>query len=686
MKKTVTVVKALVFTFAIGVSPSSLVYSQNNSRQESSAENLPKIVNTSALGTFYSDFSNYNISSGDLETNLRKWLGCQSNDTFKIVKTWADDLGIKKTVYQHFYKDIKVQDDIIVIHEKDGKVIYVNGEFVKNIDISVVTAPIAPNELKNIIAAASKNSPEKITLSPAENVISKTDAPTGLKINSSTMVSASSMVAPVFSKTYNIDNSTKQVVNEMSLIHNTDTPSVSTTYYKGNQNMTVDSYNGSYRLKDNARKVWTLDGTNLGSAGGYGLDSQGYVLPASGPVEYSSSTANFTAASTKAPVEIHWAIQKANDFYSTVFNRSSFDGNGTAIANYYNVDFSIFNQPGQANPTPSGYGANATAITFGTSTGGQVHFMAYGNGNLPSSPGAFNPFAGIDVGGHEYSHLVVATNGTGGLNYQGESGAINESFADILGTSIEFYAAPSQANWTIGEGLCNFAPGYLRNMAAPKTGPAALSSQQPDTYNGTYWQSTAAGAADYGGVHTNSGVGNKWFYLLSAGGTGTNDNGTAYNVTGITIQKAEKIAFKTLTGGYLTSNATYSSLYNASKQAAIALYGTASNELQQVENAWCAVGLGNCANLLAVNESTKSDAQNISVYPNPVKNGLFTIDNNNKYEAAFEIYDVSGKLIRQTEKLSRGTNKINISGTQKGIYIIKISFNGTAVSKKIVVE
>lgn len=686
MKKTVIIAKALIFTFSIGVAPFSLVYSQNIRISESSAENLPKIVNTSELGTFYSDFTNYNTSSRDLETDLRKWLGCQSNDTFKIVKTWEDDLGVKKTMYQHFYKNIKVQDDIIVIHEKDGKVVYVNGEFVKNIDIPVVVAPLSQDELKNTIAAASKTSSEKITLSPAESVISKTNTQTGLKINSSTMVSASSMIAPVFSKTYYIDNITKQVVNEMSLIHNADTPSLSTTYYKGNQNMTVDSYNGSYRLKDNTRKVWTLDGTNLGSAGGYGLDAQGYVLPASGPVEYTSSTANFTATSTKAPVEIHWAIQKANDFYSTVLNRNSFDGNGTAIANYYNVDFSIFNQPGQANPTPAGYGANATAITFGTSTGGQVHFMAYGNGNLPSSPGAFNPFAGIDVGGHEYSHLVVATNGTGGLNYQGESGAINESFADILGTSIEFYAAPSQANWTIGEGLCNFAPGYLRNMAAPKTGPAALSSQQPDTYNGTYWQSTAAGAADNGGVHTNSGVGNKWFYLLSVGGAGTNDNGTAYNVTGLTIQKAEKIAFKTLTGGYLTANATYLNLYNASKQAAIALYGTGSNELQQVENAWCAVGLGNCANLLAVHEITKSDAQNITVYPNPVKNGLFTINNNSKYEATFEIYDVSGKLVRGSEKLNKEDNKITVNGFQKGVYIIKISFNGTAISKKIVVE
>jgi Zn-dependent metalloprotease len=223
-------------------------------------------------------------------------------------------------------------------------------------------------------------------------------------------------------------------------------------------------------------------------------------------------------------------------------------------------------------------------------------------------------------------------------------------------------------------------------MSDPNSGPAVLGSQQPDTYLGTYWASTANPNAqnDYGGVHTNSGIGNYWFYLLSNGGSGTNDSGTSFNVTGITIQKAEKIAYRTLST-YLTANSQYVNAYTASKQAAIDLYGAASNELQQVENAWCAVGLGNCANVLATNETVKSDLQDIRIYPNPVKNGTFTIENN-KAEVTFEMYDVSGKLVRQTEKLHKGTNKININGTQKGVYIVKINASGNTISKKIVVE
>jgi Zn-dependent metalloprotease len=58
------------------------------------------------------------------------------------------------------------------------------------------------------------------------------------------------------------------------------------------------------------------------------------------------------------------------------------------------------------------------------------------------------------------------------------------------------------------------------------------------------------------GVHTNSGVLNHWFYILSIGKNGTNDINSQYNVTGISIDKAAKIAYR-LESVYLTANSTY---------------------------------------------------------------------------------------------------------------------------------
>lgn len=298
-----------------------------------------------------------------------------------------------------------------------------------------------------------------------------------------------------------------------------------------------------------------------------------------------------------------------------------------------------------------------------------------------------NPVVGLDVAGHEYSHLIIGRNGLGGLNYEAESGAINESIADMLGTAIEFYSGASP-NWTIGEGIPtaniltpNPSP-YMRNMSDPNNvnpGP------QPDTYLGVNWVNTAdtSDSNDYGGVHTNSGVGNYWFYLLSQGGSGTNDIGNAYNVSGITIEKAEKIIYRALMN-YMTPNTTYLDAYNATKQAVADLYGAESNEQQQNVSAWYAVGIG--TGVLSTTESTRKENDQLTIYPNPVKDGVFTIENNNN-NAFVEIFDAAGRLIKPAQKLDNGANTIYIKNTQKGIYILKITSNRTVIStKKIIVE
>ena len=108
-----------------------------------------------------------------------------------------------------------------------------------------------------------------------------------------------------------------------------------------------------------------------------------------------------------------------------------------------------------------------------------------------------SPVVGLDVEGHEYTHMVINHNGNGGLTYQGESGALNESFADIFGACVEFYSGVSP-NWYIGEDVMIGQPA-MRSMSSPNL------LQQPDTYQGTYWVNTDS-TQDNGGVHTNSGV------------------------------------------------------------------------------------------------------------------------------------------------------------------------------------
>lgn len=88
-----------------------------------------------------------------------------------------------------------------------------------------------------------------------------------------------------------------------------------------------------------------------------------------------------------------------------------------------------------------------------------------------------------------------------------------------------------------------------------------------------------------------------------------------------------------------------------------------------------------CFGTLAVNDVSKE--KSFSIYPNPVKNHELFVkgENLNKILKA-EIYDLSGKLIQSITKPFKNSNKINLQGISKGIYILKTDSS----SAKFIVE
>lgn len=639
----------------------TMAQQKNPQEQRVSVRELPQFTTDSSMGTFHLNFEGLNITSSYLTAHFNEWLGADSNHTFKLISENTDELGIKHSVYQHFYKNTKVQDELMLLHEKNGRLTFVNGEFTGKIDLNPST--LSEREAENII---SKDFPEntKITFSSPETVIAKVKSENGIKTYYATKAEASSM-KPMKAFDYYIDHASRKIVKKLSKIYASDTPSTSATLNKGNQQITVDSYSGGYRLRDNARKIHTFNGTNFDGD----INQNGSFV---GATEYNNSTANYTSNATKPAVEVHWGIEKTHDYYLARHNRNSFDNNGTLVRNYYNINMNVFSDD------PGHNGANAAAIDQNG-----IVAMVYGNGKI-NNTAVLNPVVMIDVAGHEYSHLVVSRNGLGGLNYAGESGALNESIADMMGTAIEFYTGLNP-NWTVAEGIFINPPGnspnYFRNMGDPNS----AFQPQPDTYMGTFWEPTGnpSESNDYGGVHTNSGVGNYWFYLLSQGGAGTNDIGNTYSVTGIGIQKSEKIIYRTLTN-YLTPNATYLDAYNATKMAITDLYGANGNEAIQNAKAWYAVGFGN--GNLATSETVKVTENDFRVYPNPVSQGYFTIETPAKGDSTYELYDLSGKLLIPSQKLNSGVNKIQVNGVQSGVYLLKINSSGDMFSKKIIIK
>jgi Zn-dependent metalloprotease len=185
------------------------------------------------------------------------------------------------------------------------------------------------------------------------------------------------------------------------------------------------------------------------------------------------------------------------------------------------------------------------------------------------------PFSGaLDAIGHEWGHAV--TQYGAGLTGGREPGALDEAFSDWLGTAIEH--ANGETNWTIGEGIQ-----IARDLSNP------LLYGQPATYLGAGWvdvvHCTPTFTNDFCGVHTNSGVANKMFHLLSVGGTHN-----SVTVFGIGIQQAIRIAIEANRTEW-TFVRTFLDARQGMIRAAAKLFGAGSPEVTYVGQAWDAVGV-----------------------------------------------------------------------------------------------
>lgn len=176
---------------------------------------------------------------------------------------------------------------------------------------------------------------------------------------------------------------------------------------------------------------------------------------------------------------------------------------------------------------------------------------AYWNGSrivVWTASAGYNELAGSpDVIAHEWGHAV--TEHCSNLVYQKEAGALNESFSDMMGAAFEFaHDSLDSPDWYMGENIRSGSTGF-RSMSNP------VSKGDPDTYRGQYWVNvdgcSPSNGNDWCGVHTNSGVGNKWFYLISDGDT---HNGVV--VDSIGVLNAIDIAYQA-NRYYWTYNATY---------------------------------------------------------------------------------------------------------------------------------
>jgi thermolysin len=184
----------------------------------------------------------------------------------------------------------------------------------------------------------------------------------------------------------------------------------------------------------------------------------------------------------------------------------------------------------------------------------------------------------LDIVAHELTHGLIEFSSD--LIYQNESGALNESFSDVMATGAEYFyedVGPRPPDYLIGEDVIR--PGGIRSMANPGV------FGDPDHYSRRY-----TGDEDGGGVHSNSGIPNHAFYLAIEGGT---NRTSGLSVSGVGAANREQIekAFYRAFVFMLTSNAGFSSARAATIQAARELSGANSAAERAITQAWSAVGV-----------------------------------------------------------------------------------------------
>ncbi|MGD0651989.1 MAG: M4 family metallopeptidase [Verrucomicrobiia bacterium] len=476
---------------------------------------------------------------------------------FAVKQTEEDSLGFHHVRLTQVHQGIRVFGaDLIVHFDKGGQAYQVSGQYVPDIQAEVVPKIDAGEAVR----IAQQNltvmgNPEGTLREGPTLVIFARDVEPQLAYE--LMLSYDDPKAGPGRWRYWIDALGGQILLRYNDVEKVAAPTTNGTNAtitgsilsgEGGQSLSVTSWheNTGYFYLYNTNRFWYV----------YNVASSGY--PDYNTYAYRST--NDWGASDRAEMSAARNFDIVQRYYREVHGRNSFNNSGVyARANAHE-------------------GVNyVNAFWDGT----DFHF---GDGNGTTA----NSLAVLDVCGHEFTHAVDEYSAN--LIYSGESGALNESFSDIFGACIEFYAepdgralypnkSPGTADWLCGED-CWLSSVALRDLRNPSNvATVGAGNQQPSRYKGTYWNPG-------GEVHQNDGVQNFFFYLLCEGGSGTND-GIIYSVTGIGVTNGEKVAYRALTV-YCTPSTDYPSVRSAWISAAMDLN---TNWASSVEAAWAACGI-----------------------------------------------------------------------------------------------
>ena len=613
---------------------------------------------------------------GELFSINKAHTGLEVDDEMILEKEWTDkQIQLNHRKYQHFYKGLKVEGSEYREHFQDnGMVLLSNGLLAEGLDLSatpeVSEEQALTNALEHIGATTyaweddsleywlvNDSIPEETTYFPDGVLVYALVG--DRKINTANYQLAWRFRVWALDIDYDkycyVDALTGQVIKEVS---QTCTGDFNHIYY-GNRYLDTRWYGGLKNkyitfANDNGKCIKTKDN-------GFHLNWADSQLETDGDDHWGNDHWAATSA--------HYVVTEAWNMFKDNYGRDGLDDNNKQIRVHAD-DPAFFN-----NAAFKHRNSRFDKIKFGSGS---------------------NYLATLDIGGHEFSHGV--NHYSGDLEYINESGALDESFADIFGFMTERHVLGT-ANWTIGE-HANFT---IRDM------------ENPNNFNDPAWylQSNLwkTGPAGNGGVHSNSGVQNKYFQLLSEGGVQL-----GRTVQGVGIDIAAEVTYYSFTN--LTGSAeTYPAAREHAVAAARILYGVCSFVENQVCRSWSACNIGPycdpcdinkpfCWNLgmengrVNSNNETLNQTNNLdkskineveqrknienrlattSLYPNPTMSdvtvdfGELTYGDKELSKVTVKIFDMFGKsLYSRTLEPSESAITLDVSSYRHGIYSVVI--------------
>ncbi|MFJ2864524.1 M4 family metallopeptidase [Kitasatospora sp. NPDC087314] len=482
-------------------------------------------------------------------------LGGQERLVVKDVVADAD--GARHLRYERTYADLPVLGGDLVVHQRaDGSVSSVDRAFDGRLSLPSLAPGLAAGQAAERATAAVRAT-VGIAVDQDESALSRVDGAGAAEL----VVWAADGTPRLAHRTVVRGERADGTPSSQQVVTDAATGAVLSTHEEfqtaagtgkgvnvGTVPLTTTQSGSTYSLKDASRgnqSTTDLKGATSGNGTLFTSTTNSWGNGLASNRQSAAVDAQFGAAAT-------W------DYYKNTFGRNGIKNNGVGATSRVH------------------YGSNYVNAFWNDS----CFCMTYGDGS-----GNTNPLTAIDVSGHEMTHGV--TSATGGLNYSGESGGLNEATSDIFGTMVEWSAnlPADPPDYLIGEKL---------NINGNGTPLRYMDKPSKDGRSADAWYS-GVGNLD---VHYSSGIANHFFFLLAEGSGAKVINGVSYNsptsngstVTGIGRTKAAAIWYRALTV-YFTSTTNYAGARTATLKAATDLYGATSAEYKAVAAAWSGVSV-----------------------------------------------------------------------------------------------